>query len=621
MGCTYSEEVDVTGMKLMPLVPTLLNLDDPAIIAAPLPVDAPLDHLRLELCVELHPVTWYGAWAQGMYTCQTSVQGSVLAHLELFPDRSSYIVFPISTWSVDSFPLMFNFLDGTPPKIASLCIDLPAFSGDQVELKLELTRDICESRPQFDVDTEAEGAAWNGKADSVGRVALSVLFKAHRDKAEGISPRKAGQRITLRTADPNDSSISSDVPKADSAPRSPALDKRLPLHSMMAGIRQATAMSTATSAPDSLAPADFLRDAAVKLSLDHGALEMKVFAPRVFSSIRSLDGIRVEEYQEEWNLPEEKLVLDFGCGRSGSLFLRSNSNRFILKTIPHTEVCTFLSLIEGYYYHLVTQPDSFIMHVHGLHRFWWSATWLYVILFDNVLFSHVPRPVHVFDLKGRVAKPGKLMQRRNEKGIVWKDKDLERFFFLPKASSDRYRAQLAADVLFLDSKNMMDYSLLVGVREMVDRYRPQDGPPRRSFFRSYMGGTPGAEPCREVYYIGIIDCLTQYNSRKRVANFCKTFIWSTDTLSTVPSKDYSERFLRFMYAIFPTEAETQSTSLRHPNLRAPIAPLDTLVLNPNQVAGQLSNVRSSATDISAQDASTASIDSPRIVITCVELAT
>jgi len=40
-----------------------------------------------------------------------------------------------------------------------------------------------------------------------------------------------------------------------------------------------------------------------------------------------------------------------------------------------------------------------------------------IILFTNVLYSQSPLPVHIFDLKGRVAKPGKLMARRNEKGM------------------------------------------------------------------------------------------------------------------------------------------------------------------------------------------------------------
>eukprot|EP00669_Euglena_mutabilis_P014596 TRINITY_DN9741_c0_g1_i1.p1 TRINITY_DN9741_c0_g1~~TRINITY_DN9741_c0_g1_i1.p1 ORF type:complete len:354 (+),score=91.14 TRINITY_DN9741_c0_g1_i1:42-1064(+) len=313
-----------------------------------------------------------------------------------------------------------------------------------------------------------------------------------------------------------------------------------------------------------------------------------------FCNIRLMDGINAAEWQREWDLPEDKLVLATGAGKSGSLFLRSNTNRFILKTIPHGEVCTLLSLIQGYYEHLMAQPDSFIMHVHGLYRFWSSRNWLYIILFTNVLYSQSPLPVHIFDLKGRVAKPGKLMARRNEKGIVWKDKDLERFFFLPQEANERYRRQLAADVGFLAQYNMMDYSLLVGVRQRPRAYTPTDRDRTRSYFRSYMGGILGTEACQEVYYIGIIDCLTQYNSKKKVANFCKQMLWKADTLSTVPSKDYAARFLNFMYAIFPTELEALSSAMRHPNLNRPIAALDTLNLNPNQSACPLT-VSSTAT--------------------------
>ena len=48
-----------------------------------------------------------------------------------------------------------------------------------------------------------------------------------------------------------------------------------------------------------------------------------MFAPHVFRSIQAMDGIEAEQYAQEWNLPEDKLVLDLGAGRSGSLFLRS----------------------------------------------------------------------------------------------------------------------------------------------------------------------------------------------------------------------------------------------------------------------------------------------------------
>jgi len=42
--------------------------------------------------------------------------------------------------------------------------------------------------------------------------------------------------------------------------------------------------------------------------------------------------------------------------------------------------------------------------------------------------------------------------------------------------------------------------------------------------------------------MGIIDNLTGYNFNKKVANFCKSFLWDEKTLSTVEAKFYQERF-------------------------------------------------------------------------------
>ena len=91
-------------------------------------------------------------------------------------------------------------------------------------------------------------------------------------------------------------------------------------------------------------------------------------------------------------------------------------------------------------------------------------------------------------------------------------------------------------------------------------------------------------PCRSrAACAGIIDCLTLYNGKKKVANFCKTFLWKNKTLSTVPSKDYGKRFLKYMFGIFPSEEQCKEAKLEHPNLDEPISPFMTLTLNENQV--------------------------------------
>eukprot|EP00668_Euglena_longa_P016611 GGOE01020892.1.p1 GENE.GGOE01020892.1~~GGOE01020892.1.p1 ORF type:complete len:628 (-),score=116.38 GGOE01020892.1:334-2217(-) len=618
MGCTYSEEADAMGMKMVVAVPILANADDTAVVGAQLPVDTSFENLHAELCVEMNPITWYGQFASRSYLCHTSSQGIPLGHFDVYSDRNSTIVYPITTKALESLPLALHFYDTNQQIVGGLNLTIPSYNVELGELRVECALDITETAAIQIPSTDTPGIAlMAGEASQtrdggcIGRVAFTLTVAPHALPLEVGNTQSTTSilRLKLQFADSSDTTADGGLAsKIDSSllhtcsgsitptEKSSTDSHRLPLRTIVAGIRQAAA-ACANPRPR-LTPADFGRDSALKLSLDNGAVEMKVFAPQAFTSIRALDGITMADFQREWDLPTERLVLDLGAGRSGSLFLRSNSNRFILKTIPHVEVCTFLSLLENYYDHLAEQPDSFIMHVYSLHRFYWSGSWLYIIIFANILFSQSPLPVHIFDLKGRVAKPGKLMARRHEKGIVWKDKDLERFFFLPQLANDRFRKQLSADVAFLGAHNIMDYSLLIGVRERLDCER-EGGPQGRSFFRSWMGGTPGMEECHEVYYIGIIDCLTQYNSKKKVANFCKQMLWRTDMLSTVPSKEYGTRFLNFMFAIFPTEDEVHSESLRHPNLIHPISALDTLILNRNQVATPLMSVP----DLTVQGAS------------------
>ena len=50
----------------------------------------------------------------------------------------------------------------------------------------------------------------------------------------------------------------------------------------------------------------------------------------------------------------------------------------------------------------------------------------------------------------------------------------------------------------------------------------------------------------EIYYIGIIDILQQYDSRKRLENFFKGFMHDPNQISSVDSLKYAKRFISFM---------------------------------------------------------------------------
>eukprot|EP00667_Euglena_gracilis_P002651 EG_transcript_2655 len=381
------------------------------------------------------------------------------------------------------------------------------------------------------------------------------------------------------------------------SPRSPTSKPRsrgqeghsVPLGDMLQCIRSAARHCP----PAALLPEHFQPSACTRMTAklkDGTELRMKEFLPKVHAKIREMCGVEAEAYADAWDLPAEKLTLSFGAGRSGSLFAHSNDGRYILKTIPYDEVMTYAERCQAYYHHLREQPNCLIMRIYGLYRFQSSWGTCHVLLSSNVLHCHTVSqdpgelPLTVFDLKGRVPKPGKLFQRRGQAGTVWKDKDLERFFWLDDEGRAGFLRQLHADVDWLQTQNMMDYSLLVGVRSLpTDRrnhalWAAEMEATARDFsgcaFRRHIGGLRAAGA--EVYYVGIIDCLTNYSGKKVVANLCKSMIWKGTQLSTVPSETYAARFYTFMEAIFPPQHRRADPTLgaSHPN--APYALRDGL---------------------------------------------
>ena len=80
------------------------------------------------------------------------------------------------------------------------------------------------------------------------------------------------------------------------------------------------------------------------------------------------------------------------------------------------------------------------------------------------------------------------------------------------------------------------------------------------FRASHQDGTPG----EAVYYLGIIDCLTKYNSVKKAEHFLKGLAAGhrKDDISAVPPKQYGDRFIDFMSGI--TMSREQAKPLPEP---------------------------------------------------------
>ncbi|KAG5363127.1 Phosphatidylinositol 4-phosphate 5-kinase its3 [Yarrowia sp. B02] len=162
---------------------------------------------------------------------------------------------------------------------------------------------------------------------------------------------------------------------------------------------------------------------------------------------------------------------------------------------------------------------------------------------------------------------------------------------------EQFLKQLQVDVELLKRLNIMDYSLLIGIHDLkrgnteglrdnlLSVFQPVDsnntsGKPdelrrvisatsptafntqdmpyvvnEHSSLRFYAddGGFRSTneddEPLDEIYYLGIIDCLTPYGFVKRVETFWKSLKHPRFALSAIPSTEYGDRFFNFMKSV------------------------------------------------------------------------
>ncbi|ESL11338.1 phosphatidylinositol-4-phosphate 5-kinase [Trypanosoma rangeli SC58] len=232
-------------------------------------------------------------------------------------------------------------------------------------------------------------------------------------------------------------------------------------------------------------------------------VEVQEYAPEVFRFLRQLDGFDEASFANEWKLPEERLVLELGEGRSMALFLRSNSMDLMCKTIAEEEVDVLLGLLPQYTQHLSRNTNTLLTRFSMLLRVESGTAVGYILCFGDV-FASCPALNEKWDLKGRIPKPGKyqhfleLIRRQGEphpylietpretikapelagtleghvvvvaatdscKLATRKDNDLTRLFWLERNERRRLLHVLLKDYEFLDNAGIMDYSLLIGV--------------------------------------------------------------------------------------------------------------------------------------------------------------
>ncbi|XP_078483278.1 phosphatidylinositol 5-phosphate 4-kinase type-2 alpha isoform X2 [Ciona intestinalis] len=335
--------------------------------------------------------------------------------------------------------------------------------------------------------------------------------------------------------------------------------------------------------------------------------KLKEYCPLVFRRLRERFGIADKDYVSSLCVNQPFRVDD--KGRSGSRFLHSFDHKYVIKTLNGEDIAEMHGLLPKYHQYIVEHNSKTLLPQYlGMYRLTLNNAEHYMIVMRNV-FSCQFRAHKKYDLKGSTVQREASDKEKKKVLPTFKDNDFVKDnvkIYLDTDDRGEFLAKLKSDVEFLASLKLMDYSLLVGIHdcERPDRYNDDsdgmlepegnghtDGSPcedENAPVSATPPDSPGgilAEACRQdstsgddetqdsfyavksapdspksaVYYMGLIDILTHYDTKKKAAHAVKTAKHGAGAeFSSIQPTQYSRRFYEFICdrIVTPTSAST-----------------------------------------------------------------
>eukprot|EP00298_Acanthocystis_sp_HF-20_P004163 c14499_g2_i1.p1 GENE.c14499_g2_i1~~c14499_g2_i1.p1 ORF type:complete len:426 (-),score=123.54 c14499_g2_i1:7-1284(-) len=304
------------------------------------------------------------------------------------------------------------------------------------------------------------------------------------------------------------------------------------------------------------------------------------YAPQVFQQIRRLYNINDKAFIGSLSpLPIlgnlllgnlQRLSTLMSEGKSGSLLYFTRDRRFVIKTITEREFRTFHKVLTHYYDYIRSNPHTLLIRYYGLYEMELpTGKILYFTVMGNVFETKV-KVSQRYDIKGSTV--GRTTLRTNSKvshtslsSACLKDNDLKFKFLLSSQTRRDLVVQIASDSNWLGTHGLIDYSLLIGIHPLDDckscdilfredsskKEKDKEKEMRnywwRSRFQQEFGGMMAhlsLDDKPAIIFVGIIDCFTIYDVRKRVERCVKILGGApAKGISVMPPVRYSQRFI------------------------------------------------------------------------------
>eukprot|EP00949_MAST-11_sp_MAST-11-sp1_P004563 g4563.t1 len=288
-------------------------------------------------------------------------------------------------------------------------------------------------------------------------------------------------------------------------------------------------------------------------------------APKVFSRIRSMDGMSDTEYAESI-AKGFKGKAAVGEGKSGQLFLLTKDGQIILKTLKQSELPFLLSILPNYVAHLETEPETLLVKFYGVYTVTLGKFKRHLIAMPNVLKSDVSID-EVYDLKGST-RNREVTQEEIDAGVsTLKDlnfdnrcRELGEGIMLDDAMTKKFLCQLDSDLILLRRLDIMDYSLLLGIH----RSSPNDDAERgavfgSNFWQRHRGGVRGVNG--DIYFLSVIDILQKFDFSKKMENKMKSATRDQYLISAVDPALYALRCVNYLAAAIGPQLQVNDSKI------------------------------------------------------------
>ncbi|XP_060768247.1 phosphatidylinositol 4-phosphate 5-kinase-like protein 1 isoform X2 [Neoarius graeffei] len=192
----------------------------------------------------------------------------------------------------------------------------------------------------------------------------------------------------------------------------------------------------------------------------HKDFRMETFAGPVFASLRRSLGMTEKEYQQ--SLSSEGCYLQFiSNSKSKADFFLTNDKRFFLKTQSRREIRFLLSHLKHYMEHLEKYPHSLLVKFLGVHKIKFAHRKKYFIVMQSVFYPD-ERICARYDIKGcEVSRWTDPAPEGSQIIVVLKDRNFEGQFITLDQQRPWLLSQVQIDTSFLQTLNVLDYSLLL----------------------------------------------------------------------------------------------------------------------------------------------------------------